>query len=178
MFAIKIFTRLRHISTSPFFPYRLRVSFLRFTGCVIGEFCGIEPQVHFDDLDISIGNHVYINRGGFFGRGGKITIGDYVRIGPYVRVLSGTHGIAASTIRRDPTDNIAKHTIIGRGCWIGVGVTILGGVKVGDGCVLAAGAVVTANTSPNSVYAGVPARKIRDLPVDAEEEDRIVNLYG
>ena len=46
--------------------------------------------------------------------------------------------------------------------WIGANVTILDGVTVASGCVLAAGSVVTKSTEPNGVYAGVPARRIKE----------------
>ncbi|NMC13019.1 MAG: acyltransferase, partial [Chloroflexi bacterium] len=46
--------------------------------------------------------------------------------------------------------------------WIGAGVKILDGVVVSKGCVLAAGAVITHSTEPYGVYAGVPARRIKD----------------
>ncbi|WP_372495087.1 acyltransferase [Nocardioides pinisoli] len=50
------------------------------------------------------------------------------------------------------------------GAWIGAAVTVLPGVTIGPGCVVAAGSVVTADCQANGLYAGVPARRIRDLP--------------
>jgi maltose O-acetyltransferase len=52
---------------------------------------------------------------------------------------------------------------VGNGSWLGTGVTVLPGVTIGEGCVIAAGAVVTADCAPDGLYAGVPARRIRDL---------------
>ncbi|WP_447643573.1 acyltransferase [Nocardioides zeae] len=52
---------------------------------------------------------------------------------------------------------------IGNGAWIGARALILPGVSVSEGCVIAAGAVVNRNTEPHGLYAGVPARRIRDL---------------
>ena len=46
--------------------------------------------------------------------------------------------------------------------WIGANVTILDGVTIKSGCVIGAGAVVTKSTEPNGIYAGVPARKIKE----------------
>lgn len=54
-------------------------------------------------------------------------------------------------------------TTVGDGCWIGANATILPGVTVAPGCVIAAGAVVTKDTEPDGLYAGVPARRVRDL---------------
>lgn len=59
---------------------------------------------------------------------------------------------------------------VGDGCWVGVGVTVLAGVEIGAGCIIAAGAVVTEDCAPNGLYAGVPARRKRDLPVPAERD--------
>ena len=52
---------------------------------------------------------------------------------------------------------------IGKGVWIGANVTILPGVTIGDGCIIAAGAVVNKNCEANSLYAGVPAVKVKTL---------------
>lgn len=52
---------------------------------------------------------------------------------------------------------------IGDGTWIGMGVSILSGITIGSGCVVAAGAVVIHDLKANCLYAGVPARKIREL---------------
>ncbi|MGP6193725.1 DapH/DapD/GlmU-related protein [Priestia megaterium] len=65
------------------------------------------------------------------------------------------------------TDNekLVEHdadVVIKDGVWIGANVTILKGVTVGEGCVIAAGSVVTKNTSPYGIYAGAPAKKIKD----------------
>jgi acetyltransferase-like isoleucine patch superfamily enzyme len=50
---------------------------------------------------------------------------------------------------------------IGTGCWIGARATILGGVRIGDDVVVAAGAVVTRNCEGGGTYAGVPAVRIK-----------------
>lgn len=56
-----------------------------------------------------------------------------------------------------------KDIIIGNGVWIGSNSTILAGVTIGDGTVIAAGAVVTKDCEANYLYAGVPAKKIKEL---------------
>jgi acetyltransferase-like isoleucine patch superfamily enzyme len=53
---------------------------------------------------------------------------------------------------------------IGRDCWIGCNAVILKGVSIGDGAVIAAGAVVTKDVPPRCLAGGVPARIIRSLP--------------
>lgn len=56
----------------------------------------------------------------------------------------------------------AEKVIIGNDVWIGHGVTVLPKVKVGDGAILAAGAVVTKDVEPYTIVGGVPARRIRE----------------
>ncbi len=60
----------------------------------------------------------------------------------------------------------ARPVIIGDGYWIGADSTIIGGVTVGEGAVIAAGAVVTEDVEPNTLVGGVPAWEIKNL--DAE----------
>lgn len=52
-------------------------------------------------------------------------------------------------------------TIIENDVWVGYGSTILGGVRIGEGSVIGAGSLVTKDVEPYSIYAGVPAKRIR-----------------
>ena len=52
-------------------------------------------------------------------------------------------------------------TVIGNDVWIGYGAIVMSGVTVRDGCIVAAGSVVTKDTDPYCIYAGVPAKKIK-----------------
>lgn len=54
-----------------------------------------------------------------------------------------------------------KPTVIGNDVWVGCNAVVMGGVEVGDGAVIGAGAVVTKDVLPYSVVVGVPARHIR-----------------
>lgn len=64
----------------------------------------------------------------------------------------------------------AEGVEIGDDCWLGVGVTVLDGVRIGRGSVIAAGAVVTEDIPPMTIAGGLPARVIRRRDVDAEME--------
>jgi len=64
----------------------------------------------------------------------------------------------------------AAKVVIGNDCWIGHGAIILPSVTVGDGAVIAAGAVVSRNVAPYSIVGGVPARPIRKRFSDAVAE--------
>ena len=60
---------------------------------------------------------------------------------------------------------------IGKGVWLGARCTILPGVTVGDGAVVAAGAVVVRDVAPHTVVGGVPARFLRELDPGTDAED-------
>ena len=104
----------------------------------------------------------------FWSTRAKIKIGNNVLFGPNVTIITGDHR----------TDIVGKHinevsdyekltendadVVIEDGVWIGSNVTILKGVKVGEGCILASGTIVTKDTMSYGVYGGIPAKKIRD----------------
>ena len=63
---------------------------------------------------------------------------------------------------------IAKPIVIGDDVWIGGNVTIVAGVHIGNNVIVAAGAVVTKDVPDNTLVGGVPAKKIKDLPLTDE----------
>lgn len=65
------------------------------------------------------------------------------------------------TVRTKYTGEVCD-TYIGRSCVICVGAKILGGVRIGDYCVVGAGAVVTKDVPDHTIVAGVPARAIKE----------------
>ncbi|WP_313405471.1 DapH/DapD/GlmU-related protein [Aeromicrobium sp.] len=66
-------------------------------------------------------------------------------------------------------------SVIGNDVWIGAKVVVLRGVTIGDGAVVAAGAVVTEDVAPYSIVGGIPARPIRDR-VDPQTRERLLEL--
>ena len=83
-------------------------------------------------------------------------------IGPNT-VLSDHDGHDISPISRWKNKGKSGEIIIGKNCWIGMNCIILKNVIIGDNTVIGAGSVVIGNCDPNSVYAGNPAKKIKDL---------------
>jgi len=83
-------------------------------------------------------------------------------IGPGVQFITGSHEIGGRNRRAG--NGTARSIAVRRGTWIGANACILGGVEVGEGCVVAAGAVVTQDIPPHSFAAGVPATVRKSLP--------------
>ena len=90
-----------------------------------------------------------------------IYIGARCDIGPSVEFITGSHVIGTS--QRRAGKGTALPISVGDGCWIGARTLILGGVRIGAGCVVAAGSVVTRDVPANVLVAGVPARVKRVL---------------
>jgi sugar O-acyltransferase (sialic acid O-acetyltransferase NeuD family) len=97
-------------------------------------------------VDIHIEEQVHINL--------DCTIGHDVRVGAYTTLTPGVH--------------VSGNVDIGRGVYLGTGANIINGaygapLRIGAGSIIAAGACLTEDAEPNSLYAGVPARKKKDL---------------
>ncbi|WP_232834604.1 acyltransferase [Rhodoferax ferrireducens] len=150
-------------------PHPLRYWIFKALLAQLGSDSMIDYQTYFRyPWKISIGNGVWINRGCEFygsmlGGNAQITIGDHCALGPRVRVLSATHNYH----RLDLPDEAASVTI-GHHVWVGAGATILPGVTIGDGAVVAAGSVVTRDVAPFSIVAGNPARFLKSRELDDE----------
>ena len=110
---------------------------------------------------IRIGDGVGIGEYSSVGGSGGVSIGDNTIIGQYFSAHPENHnyGELSRPIREQGTTRAA--IAIGDDCWFGARVTVLAGVRIGDGCVIAAGSVVTRDIPAHSVAAGIPARVIR-----------------
>ena len=122
-------------------------------GVLYGNCTVVHPE------NIYIGRNSYIN-GGYIcaSDSAKIVIGDDCLISFNVHLRTDMHNyMDRETLIRDQGFT-HKDIIIGNDVWIGFGAQIMAGVKIADGCVIGAGAVVTKDTEPYGVYLGVPAR--------------------
>lgn len=100
---------------------------------------------------------------------GTCTIGDYVMMGADVVVITHNHAFSRTDIpMMEQGFEKEQPVVIGNDVWIGDRVIILPGVHVGDGAILAAGAVVNRDVPPYAVVGGVPARVIRMRKTDGE----------
>ena len=122
--------------------------------------CWLWPEdTDFVGVRIRIGNSNYFNRNVMIDACGLIEIGDCNMIGPDVYITDSNHRFGGGFGPGElPMDR--GNVVIGNRCWIGAKAVILKGVQLGDGCVVAAGAVVTRSVEPSAVVAGVPARPL------------------
>jgi acetyltransferase-like isoleucine patch superfamily enzyme len=105
---------------------------------------------------------------------GGVRIGDRVYLSPMVNIYSNCHVFSDPDVCFIDQGITTKGVTIEDECWIGAMVTILDGVTVGRGSVVAAGAVVNKDVPPHSLVAGVPAKVIRDLRTGERPETAAV----
>ncbi|MDP8236389.1 MAG: acyltransferase [Candidatus Erginobacter occultus] len=110
---------------------------------------------------VKIGKQVNIGAGSFIYGYGDIEIGDYCLIANGVETIGGDHTVDDLSRPMRFQGRSEKGIAIAADVWIGTRAVILGGVTVGEGAVIGAGAVVTSDIPPRAVAAGVPARVLR-----------------
>lgn len=110
---------------------------------------------------LEIGDNSAIGAYSFLGAQGGIRIGRNVIMGPMVSLHAENHVFDRNDIPIRLQTTSRQGIIIEDDCWIGAKSTIVDGVRVGSGCVVAAGAVVTKDIPPYSVVGGVPAKLIK-----------------
>lgn len=128
---------------------------------------------------IPIGNGNRIMSGVYIGSGKNISIGNNCRINENVRLDNVRIGNAVMIAREsvvlgkmheyadvsksmvEQGNREVKQAEIGNDVWLGLRVIVLPEIKIAEGCIIGAGSVVTKDTEPFGVYAGVPAKLIR-----------------
>lgn len=120
--------------------------------------CDYGTNIHF-------GRNVFVNINCYFMDGASISIGDNAFIGPSCGFYTANHPLAFS--RRNIGLEQALPITIEENVWLGANVTVLPGVTIGSGCVIAAGSVVTKDIPANHLAAGVPCQVLR--PIDQTE---------
>jgi acetyltransferase-like isoleucine patch superfamily enzyme len=147
---------LRVVSYAPM-P-SLRLLGLAASGAKIGTDVILMPGVEvFSPWRLVVGSHTNIGRHTHLDARGDLTIGDNVNISDEVAVWTAEHDIQAEdfAMSRGPV-------VVGDRVWLCFRSIVLPGVKLGEGCVVASGAVVTKDVPPFSVVAGIPAKVIGD----------------
>lgn len=112
--------------------------------------------------NIKIGKNFFMNQACTFMDRGGIEIGDDVFIGPKCNLTTINHDYNPYNRR----STFCKGIKIGNRVWLGIGVTICPGVRIGDNSIIAAGSVVTKDVPANVIVGGNPARVLKELEVE------------
>lgn len=144
------------------------VRILSSAGARIGRRTTIKGRLYLDNVwedeasrgfsNLRVGENCYIGDGVFLDLAAPVTIGDNVVISSGVSIVSHQDCNRSPLAERFPRR--CEPVTIGDGAWLGVGCTILVGVKVGAESVVAAHALAMADTEPGSVNVGIPARPV------------------
>ena len=171
VFAIRIINYVTNhiVCHIPSFGFR-RFWYSRVLGVHFGERAGVHlgcylwfygpGQVRRDG--VSIGENSRINRDCSIDVRGGVRIGDNVSISPEVVISTAAHSAFDPGFRVE-----LRPVVIEDQVWIGMRAMILGGVTLGRGSVVAAGAVVTKDVPPLTIVAGIPARPVGTRPEEA-----------
>lgn len=150
------------LCSSKIIPNPVRMYLIKHSSISIGKNSFIAPGFFVGGANnLVIGNNVFINYNCFFDALDKIIIGDNCNLAYGITISTSSHLIGDASRRAG--ENISQKVIIGKGSWIGARVTVLPGVTIGDGCIIAAGSLVNKDCDANSIYGGVPAKKIKSL---------------
>lgn len=142
------------------FPTELRILLLRVLGCKMGGV--IHPHCMLLTNKIMIGKGSYINRECLLDNAGAdIVIGDNCAIACRVTIHTTNHDY--SNPKRRSGKITSSPVIIKDGSWVGSNVIILPGTIINEGCVVASGSIVKGTLDKNGLYAGIPARRIKDI---------------
>jgi acetyltransferase-like isoleucine patch superfamily enzyme len=132
----------------------------------IGKNCRLEHHIYFkhDGIwssghSIVIGDNIFIGSGCEFNIKERITIGNNSLIASGCRFIDHDHGLQKYQLMRSQ-EGVIKEIKIGNDVWLGCNVIVLKGVEIGEGAVVASGAVVTKSIPPYEIWGGIPAKKI------------------
>lgn len=157
---------LFHILLNVLPPFLRKILFKAVLG-KLGKKVFIDTNVYFRyPQKVEIGSYVSINRGcefypSLYIKDAIIRIGNNVRFGPNVKCYTAGHDYKYLTL-----PDTAHKIMVKDNVWIGANAIILPGVTINEGCVVAAGSVVTKTTESYYIYAGVPAKKIKKRLLD------------
>ncbi|MEO1051209.1 MAG: acyltransferase [Bacteroidota bacterium] len=114
--------------------------------------------------ELKVGRNSRIN-GVHISASSQVIIGENVRMAPYSVIIDDDY----HDINDHFADGQAKPIIIEDNAWLALRCTILKGVRIGEGAVVAAGALVTKDVPPYTVVAGVPAKVIKKLKDESKK---------
>lgn len=147
----------------------------------IGRNVSIRPSSYYGHQageGLTVGAGSCIGALSWIGASGHVAIGASVLMGPRVTILPENHIFESLSVPIKDQGVDRRRVVIEDDCWIGSGVTILAGVRIGRGSVVAAGAVVARDVAPRSIVGGVPARVIKYRNSKEGERRMLAALKG
>ena len=153
---------------------RLRIGWWRLLGANVDWTVLFYGKVYFTGRysNLCLGRHVSVNPGVLFNASSTIWVGDFVNLSAFSQI----HTAALDIGCRPPRPHRVEAVRIEDGVWIAAGVIVAPGARIRKDAVVGANSLVLGEVAEHCLYAGNPARKIRDLyaAIDsgANEEDR------
>lgn len=149
---------------------------LRMAGATVPHSADLAGGTYFSrPRNLWVGERCFVNRRCYLDLHDEITIEADVVIGHGTTIVTSVHTVGPAGRRAGVV--LGRPVVIEAGSWLGANVTVLPGVTVGAGSIVAAGAMVTKDVVPNTVVAGVPARLVRHLD-DGAAPDAVVRSIG
>ena len=112
---------------------------------------------------LELGSNISIHNNCYIDASGGITINDDVSIAHSSTIMSSTHTWGDKTIPIKYNPQTFSKVIINSNVWIGCGVRVLNGVHIQRNIILGAGSICNKSLSEEGIYAGAPAKKIKDI---------------
>lgn len=126
------------------------------------------------DGTIEIGNNVVIEQNvHIISAGGRLYIGDNVTIAPNCFITNVNHEYRDFTKSVMDQKLIVKETTIGEGCFVGYGVAIQAGTKLGQHCIIGSNSVVNGNYEDGLVVVGIPAKTIKKYNMNNKTWEKV-----
>lgn len=143
--------------------FALKRKLLRFAGAKVGKNVRVCSSAFIAGTgNLEIGSNTWIGHGVMLLATSNLIIEKNVDVAPRVLITTGTHMVGGDLYRAAGSGQ-SKDVYIKRGAWICANATILPGVIVGEMSVVAAGAVVCRDVDNNCIFAGVPAKLIKEI---------------
>ena len=152
---------LQKFNSADYENERLKAELLAELFGTVGNGISVEHNFHCDlGYNIHVGENFYAGFNCTILDMAEVRIGDNCMIAPNVGIYTAGHTI--NPIDRHKT-GFAKPITIGNNVWIGGHCAIIGGIRIGNNSIIASGSVVTKDVPENTIYAGNPARKLKDI---------------
>lgn len=143
---------------------KVKIELLKELFGTVGKGVSVEHNFHCDfGYNIHVGENFYAGFNCTILDIAEVRIGNNCLIAPNVGIYTAGHNI--NPIDRHKT-GYGKPIIIGNNVWIGGHCAIIGGIKIGDNSIIAAGSVVIKDVPENTVFAGNPAKRIKDIDLE------------